>query len=149
MLDRGIRAPETDLECAPGRLQVGRRDQAEGQGFAGGVGEVVERPEPLEEVADLLLAAKIQRVARGVVGQIGERRVDALAVARGNDDRRALGRGELGCREADPRGSAEDDDLLRVELHVVHRAGPRTASSKTSSGGLDTVTASAGGRDGR
>jgi hypothetical protein len=110
---------------------------------------VVEAAEPLEEVTDLLLAAEIQRVALGVDGQRRECRVDALGIARSDDDRRALDRGELSCREADARRSAEDDDPLGVEFHVLHGARPGTAASKTFSGSLDTVTASTGGHDGR
>jgi hypothetical protein len=97
---------------------------------------VVELAEPLEQVADLLLAAKIQRVALGVDGQIRERRVDALRIARGDDDRRALGRGELSCREADSRRSSEDDDPLGVEFQawelLVRRGRTRCVTTTAS-----------------
>jgi hypothetical protein len=53
VLDRGIRTPETDLECAPGRLQVGRADWAEGQRLTRGVGEVVEAAEPVIKTLDI------------------------------------------------------------------------------------------------
>ena len=107
MLDRRVGTPDTHLKRAAGGVEVCVRDRADLQRLTRGESEMIEAAQSVEAIANLLLAANVDRVALGARRQPLERRVDPVRAAGRDDHRCSIGRGALGGSEADPRRSAQ------------------------------------------
>src|SRR5579872_190174 len=123
VLDRRQRAPEAHIEEVRRLAEIGVRDlpRAAPAPVAGGERQVVERPDPLEEGADIGLLAHVDGMAAGARAQPADRRLDVLRIARADHHLGAIRQRPGGDGEADARRASDDDDAFarKPAAHLV------------------------------
>ncbi len=122
VLDRRDGAPEANGEHRIGGAQLKVRDRAAGPGspIAGGIGQVVEAAQLLEEPRHRGLVGHVDRRAPSTLAQPLDRGVDLGLLARGDDHLRAVVQRRLGHRVADAGAASDDDDDLPVQICGCH-----------------------------
>ncbi|MDR6171916.1 hypothetical protein QE359_002945 [Curtobacterium sp. SORGH_AS776] len=112
LADRVERTEVAHLEEPARLVEVEAVDGHQGEGFTGGVDEVVELADGFEERRDVVGVEHIECPAGGGSGELAEGGVDAGLAARGDDDLGADVHGSVSRGEADSRCAADDDDAL-------------------------------------